>query len=56
MHLAEDFKAYNLYVTDKDGKPSAEFEIPRPDISNEPGYDILFYMSAGKPAWRYIRL
>ena len=33
MHLAEDFKAYNLYVTDKDGKPSAEFEIPASDIS-----------------------
>ena len=47
MHLAEDFKAYNLYVTDKDGKPSAEFEIPRAGYFYEPGYDILLYMSAG---------
>lgn len=46
MHLAEDFKAYNLYVTDKDGKPSAEFEIPRAGYFYEPGYDILLYMSA----------
>ena len=47
MHLAEDFKAYNLYVTDKGGKPSAEFEIPRAGYFYEPGYDILLYMSAG---------
>ena len=33
MHLAEDFKAYNLYVTDKTASLLQNLKFPGPDIS-----------------------